>query len=293
MTDWLFDDSAPTLPSELVDCRTCLDQYLSLKEAMGLFDQASTSLEPAEDYWAGYEATLRVKLAQEQRPSRWQQWFSRPLWLIPAAALLLILMFSLAWSRRASQSSEGTPVQEVASGVMKPGSMQDREGEEPRTQPRNKRKLDKPAKPERKEPSRPPGKKPYMLLDPNPMMALASMSTEGSATIQHLERAQRLLRSFRNSSPTNNTIFDLTYEKKQARNLVYRNILLRREAETRGDWPTEEMLSSLESLLLDIGNLPTRPTADDVDPIKERIQKKEIVARLQLYATPVTVALAE
>ena len=61
-------------------------------------------------------------------------------------------------------------------------------------------------------------------------------------------------------------------------------------SETRGDWPAEEMLSSLESLLLDIANLPNRPSTDDVMPIKERMQKKEIVAKLQLYATPVIVA---
>ena len=103
-----------------------------------------------------------------------------------------------------------------------------------------------------------------------------------------------LLRAFRNAPPATNATFDLSYEKKRSRHLLYRNIVLRREAEMRGDWPLEEVLSSLEPLLLDIANLPARPTSDDVLPIKERMQKKEIVTKLQLYATPVMVAtLAE
>jgi hypothetical protein len=71
---------------------------------------------------------------------------------------------------------------------------------------------------------------------------------------------------------------------------LYETIVMRREAETRGDWPMEDVLSNLEPLLLDIANLPQRPTNDDVTPIRERMQKQEIVAKLQLYAMPVTVA---
>ncbi len=291
MTDWLFDEAAPTIPVELVDCRSCLDQYLALKEALGLFDQAAPALQPAEEYWAGYEAKLRVKLAPETKPSPWQRWFARPLWLLPVAAALLVLLFGVARSQRSSQPVENKSGEEVA-GALKPGIGQEKENDTPKNQAR-KRKLEKQAKPERKESGRPPYKKPYLLSDPSPMMALAALTPENAVTVRHVERAQRLLRSFRNSSPANNTNFDLAYERKQARQLVYQNILLRREAETRGDWPTEEMLSSLESLLLDIGNLPTRPTTDDVNPIKERMQKKEIVAQLQLYATPVTVAWAD
>lgn len=296
MTEWLFEESAPTIPAELMDCRACLDQYLALKEAMSIFDQTELALQPAEEYWAGYEAKLRVKLAQEAQPSRWHQWFTRSFWLIPVAAVLLILLFGIAWSQRLAPANPNAPAKEVALGNpdLKPSVMQqDKEGDGAKTQKGSGRKASKPTKPERKEPTHPPYKKPYLLMDPNPMMALASLNVENPAAVQHVERAQRLLRSFRNSSPVNNASFDLTYERKQARQLVYKNILLRREAETRGDWPTEEMLSSLESLLLDIGNLPARPTTDDVNPIKERMQKKEIVARLQLYTTPVTAALGD
>jgi hypothetical protein len=290
MTDWLFAASAPTVPAELVDCQSCLNQYLSLKDALHRFDQASAALLPDEAYWPGYEAKLRVKLAQEARPSRWQQWMQRPLWLIPALAALLVLLLGIGWSQRLAPTRQEMAAEEIVRATMKSG--QDKSSETPKETPRGKRKLEKP---ERKEPSRPPYKKPY-LLDPNPMMASAEQSpswAENSPTNQHFERAQRLLRSFRNARPGSKDSFDLAYEKKQSRRLLFENILLRREAETRGDWPTEELLSNLEPLLLDIGNLPARPTADDVNPIKERMQKKEIVARLQLSVTPMAVALVE
>lgn len=296
LTDWLFAEQPPVLPAELVDCRPCLDQYLALQDSLRLFEQATPGLEPAEDYWAGYEARLRVKLAQEATPARWRHWFSwggardsfRPLWLVPVAAAFLLLLFGMAWRWRQTPAPVTTQTPAVAFAKVKPGDEKDSDATKAR-----KRKLDKQAKPERKEPSRPPDKKPYLLSDPNPILASASLPVENAVTIQHVERAQRLLRSFRNSSPMNNERFDLAYEKKQARQLLYQNILLRREAETRGDWPTEEVLTSLEALLLDIGNLPTRPVADDVTPIKERMQKKEIVARLQLFTTAVTVASAD
>lgn len=289
MTDWLFADVPPVLPAELVDCRPCLDQYLALKESLEVFEQAAPALEPAEEYWAGYEARLRVKLAEEATPSLWRRWFSqtfaRPLWLVPVAALLLLLLFGMAWRLRQTPVTPSAPTQEIAGVRLKPG---EDKGAEVKGRKRNIEKP--PTKPERKEPARPPEKKPSLLYDANPILASATLPVESAITTRHIERAQRLLRSFRNSNSLTNDRFDLAYETKQARQLVSQNILLRREAETRGDWPMEEVLSSLESLLLDIGNLPKRPTADDVTPIKERMQKNEIVTRLQLFASSALVA---
>jgi len=106
-------------------------------------------------------------------------------------------------------------------------------------------------------------------------------------TARHIERAQLLLRSFRNTrdgSPKPDP--DIAYEKQQSRGLLARNILLRRDAEARGNIPAEDLLGSLEPFLLDIANLPDRPSRDDVLAIKERMHKKEIVSALQVYSTP-------
>ena len=109
--------------------------------------------------------------------------------------------------------------------------------------------------------------------------------------VRHFERAQMLLRSFRNSdSSTRAFASDLAYEKRQSKSLLYKNILLRRDAENSGNLPAEEVLGSLEPVLLDIANLPDRPSPDDVRSIKERIHKKEIIGVLQVYSAPSMVA---
>ena len=106
-------------------------------------------------------------------------------------------------------------------------------------------------------------------------------------TARHIERAQLLLRSFRNTrdeSPKPDP--DISYDKRQSRGLLAKNILLRRDAEARGNMPAEDLLSSLEPFLLDIANLPDRPARDEVRAIKERMHKKEIVSALQVYSAP-------
>jgi hypothetical protein len=105
-------------------------------------------------------------------------------------------------------------------------------------------------------------------------------------TARHIERAQLLLRAFRNTRDGNAPDSDLAYEKQRSRGLLSKNILLRRDAEAKGNMPVEELLGSLEPFLLDIANLGDRPSTNDVRSIKERMQKKEIVSALQVYSAP-------
>lgn len=103
-------------------------------------------------------------------------------------------------------------------------------------------------------------------------------------TARHIERAQVLLRSFRNTE--GGTEFDLAYERQSSRRLLASNVLLRRDAEARRNLPMEDLLGSLEPFLLDIANLPDAPTGDDVRVIKARMEKKEIITALQVYSAP-------
>ncbi len=287
MTDWLFEQTPTHHLEQIGACQPCYEQYHALRNALHSFDQASAAMMPEESYWAGYEADLRVKLAQDATPQRWSRLGWRFGWLVPAAVGLAVLLFAVLGHSRAPQPATH---EELAVNALKPGTRDAADQDAPKYNSK-KRRADKPVKPERKEPSRPPDKKPYLLSDPNPILALnAVASFENPTVTKHFERAQMLLRAFRNAPVTNKAAFDLAYEKKRARHLLYASIVLRREAESRGDWPMEEVLSNLEPLLLDIANLPNRPTIDDVTPIKERMQKQEIVAKLQLYAMPVTVA---
>ena len=102
--------------------------------------------------------------------------------------------------------------------------------------------------------------------------------------VRHAERAQLLLRSFRNVRMTaSNRALDVSYEKGQSRKLLYQNIALRRDATARGDQATAELLNTLEPILLDIAHLPDRAKSHDVRSIEQRMKKKEIVAALQVH----------
>ena len=98
-------------------------------------------------------------------------------------------------------------------------------------------------------------------------------------TARHFEQAQILLRSFRNARVEGSqTVAD---ERQRSQKLLYRNIVLRREAARRGNAPVERTLDSLEPILIDIANLPDSPAQEEVRAIRERMQRKDIVAVLQ------------
>ena len=111
---------------------------------------------------------------------------------------------------------------------------------------------------------------------------VAANSLFNPETTKHFEKAQLLLRSFRNIKGSGGT--ELAYEKQLSRRLLYQNILLRRSAEMRGNLPAEETLNNLEPILLDIANLPEKPSPAELSGIKERLQRKEMIAALQIYS---------
>lgn len=104
-------------------------------------------------------------------------------------------------------------------------------------------------------------------------------------TAHHLEQSELLLRSFRNVRTDDQSRADISYERKRAEQLVYQNIVLRREADTSGDIQVASLLDSLEPILLDIANLPDKPKNQDVMAIKERLRRKNLVALLQVNST--------
>lgn len=102
---------------------------------------------------------------------------------------------------------------------------------------------------------------------------------------RHFERSQLLLRSFRNSEFAPGAgLADFAYEKRQSRQLLSRNVVLRRAAAARGDLLEEALLGDLEAILRDIAELPARPLRGRLSSIKQQIERSEIVADLQIYA---------
>ncbi|MGZ8843313.1 MAG: anti-sigma factor family protein [Pyrinomonadaceae bacterium] len=112
----------------------------------------------------------------------------------------------------------------------------------------------------------------------------AAYTQEDRDTASHLERAQNLLTSFRTLQITDDDQeVDVSYEKAESRKLLNENVVLRRDAEMAGKFPAKAMLGSLEPFLIDIANLPEKATAREVQQIKDRVQRTEIVAELRSY----------
>ncbi|HEU4714153.1 MAG TPA: zf-HC2 domain-containing protein [Pyrinomonadaceae bacterium] len=126
---------------------------------------------------------------------------------------------------------------------------------------------------------------------PTPEEPMRSADSE-TLTAIHFEKAETLLRAFRNvrlNEP--GTRAEVAYERKRARQLVYQNMILRREADIAGDVQIASLLENLEPILLDIANLPDKPASDDVRVIRERVERKNIVALLQVNSTVLARAL--
>ena len=157
------------------------------------------------------------------------------------------------------------------------------------------------ARPSEKNPSKPKSVRRYPVLpndgnniasvQPNTDVAPPSTSATNAGDIQaltamHFEKSELLLRAFRNvRSPKRGRPVDVDYERKLARQLIVRNMMLRREAETAGEIQVGSLLENLEPILLDIANLPAGAGADDVRIINDRVERKNIVALLQVNST--------
>lgn len=111
-------------------------------------------------------------------------------------------------------------------------------------------------------------------------------------TAMHFEKSETLLLAFKNirlNEAGSGT--EVSYERKRAQQLVMQNMMLRREADAAGDVQIASLLESLEPILLDIANLPDKPNEDAVRVIRERVERKNIVALLRVNSTALARAL--
>ena len=151
---------------------------------------------------------------------------------------------------------------------------------------------------EEKQPRTPsaPVKRP-IVREPRPGEQFASLPQVRSAdsetlTAMHFETSERLLTAFRNirfDEP--GVAAEISYERSRAQQLVYQNMILRREADTAGDVQVSSLLENLEPILIDIANLPEKPDQDDVDVIRQRVERKNIVPLLRVTSTTLARAL--
>ncbi len=317
LVDLVFDELASedrrlTL-NEVESCPDCLSQYRSMIETLLIFDRATESAMPTESYWPGYEARLSERLRHEgptlrQRLKGWigalQPLTTRPLQLATGLAMLSLAIGWWGW--RQMRTVEPSPnVFTINNPTPTPQpKIEIRETPDKvivtTTQPGAKSNNRKPDKTRSMKPNgaTPPVRREERSVDvvennvvsrgyDQPLIYATLFTPE---TIKHFEKAQLMLRSFRNVGAEkvsrNQPLVDIDYEKQFSRRLLYQNILLRRDAEFKGDLPAEEALSKLEPFLLDIANLPDKPSENELRGIRERLQKKEMIASLQISSSP-------
>jgi hypothetical protein len=311
LVDLVFDEMGPEARRrallEIEGCPECLAQYRSMTEALRVFDQVTETAMPEESYWPGYETRLRERLRHE-RPSwtrRMADWIGgfgrltvRPLPVAAGLALVLMAISWWTWQRRQAlgpfpitpdtarvtptPQQKGESNDEVIANAPKPGKISNRlTSAHPRAVKSNS-----------KAPSVQRGGRDGAIVQDvvvsrgydQPLIAASLFTPE---TVRHFEKAQLMLRSFRNASAARSlSATDLAYERQLSRRLLTQNILLRRDAEMKGNLPAEEALSSLEPFLLDIANLPDKPSPGELGAIRERLQRKELIASLQISSAP-------
>src|SRR5688572_6611726 len=106
------DERRQTL-AEVESCGPCSSEYQAFRKTLSTFDEAAAVMMPDENYWNGYEARLRAKLAADERPNLWQRLLdavgvlpTRPVWAMSLAALLLVALLMWGWLKQPSDKPQ-------------------------------------------------------------------------------------------------------------------------------------------------------------------------------------------
>jgi cytoskeletal protein RodZ len=281
------------------ECEQVKADFLSLRSQIAGFE---VSLEPVVQ-----NRELKKILSRGERvAARGMQWG----WSTPAIAFATLLIAGAIIGfifYQTSNTNQQTPQQTVAE-VHTPSLVPSPEPSvEPSPEPSKEEKQPETPK-ETKNPERTPSERPRkpLVREPKPGEQFATV-TEPAApstpdrvrsadvetlTAVHFAKSETLLVSFRNVRlNTRGTAAEVAYERKRAQQLVYQNMILRRQADANGDVHIASLLESLEPILLDIANLPDKPDNNKVRTIRERVERKNIVPLLQVNSAVLARAL--
>jgi hypothetical protein len=213
-----------------------------------------------------------------------------------ALASIAIVALIIGWKIVGSRVDQG-PVQVAYQSPIPASSPEAKPSPtvEPQQKPESPQQQPAP-RPRRPAPVREPKPGEQFAVIPKSVQPVAPERTRPAdaqtMTALHFEKAETLLRAFRNVQLDEpGAAAEVRYERTRAKQMVYQNMMLRREADASGDVQVASLLDSLEPILLDIANLPDKPDNDTVRVIRERVQRKNIVALLQVNSTALARAL--
>jgi len=277
----------------LLSCNECQQlraDFLNLRSQITSFE---TSLQPEVQNRA-----LKKILATRERhvPARGLRWsFGTQAIAFASLVIVAAIIGALIYLNSNTQEQQHTAVVQLASpapaATPEPSKQPEAKASPEPTKETNKAEENSP----RRAPKRP------LVREPKPGEQFASIpdipepvrsADAQTMTAMHFEKSETLLRAFRNArldEPGGAT--EVSYERKRAQQLIVQNMMLRREADASGDVQISSLLESLEPILIDIANLPAKPDKDAVRAIRERVERKNIVALLQVNSTALARAL--
>ena len=278
------------------DCEQVRADFLNLRSQISSFE---TSTQPTVQNRALREILSDGRRVPARRFGHGFEWS----WGTPAIAFAVLLIVGAIIGLIFYQSSNKQDHVAVVDGpIATPSATPEKATREASPEASPEPTPEQPA--QKRAPSTPPRKP--LVREPKPGEQFAAVTVPEPAatpehvrsadavtlTAMHFEKSETLLRAFRNvrlNSP--GTAGEVAYERKRAQQLVYQNMILRREADAAGDVQVSSLLESLEPILLDIANLPAKPSASAVRVIRERVERKNIVALLQVNSTALARAL--
>lgn len=273
---WLDGELSPAaseaLRSHLAVCAGCAARIREAQEVLSLIGTACQRSFEEPVPTAALRARIEDGLAAPRLAGRAGAYILFSRWGIAAATVVLTLgILGHLRERRqpappvSTESARVDPIRSVPALVNPP---------RPEPAPEAARS----ASP-RKEPA---GSRVRSAPDDGPGSARRATWLE-SQTSRHLEQAQLVLRSIRNTQAVSAS--ELQYERALSRELLSRNRLLRRRAEQKEDAAAEEVLVQVEPLLLEIANLPDYAASEDIALLQSLIRTQGIIAELRLYAS--------
>jgi len=300
----LVEHEAAPVSAHLMTCAGCANEFDTLSTEQEIYTRYDRALEIAPSMWNAIAerttaaALLEGRTADTSARFCLRDWFVAPSfgWSFAGAMAVLIaaLVIGLVYLRAYRQPTKqetiasekkindaGSEKQQAPDGVKTPAA-----------NPGSNNLIAVEKRPPVKVPLKvasavasQPSKKPEPASIPDVLVSDEAYTAAEEQDIQrHLEQAENLLRSVRNIQVAEDeTEVDVSYEKALSRRLLNENVILRRDAEMSGKFPTKTLLSDLEPFLIDIANLHDRSTPDELRAFKDRVRKTEIVATLQSY----------
>jgi len=271
------------------ECEQLRADFLSLRSHISSFE---TSLQPELQN----RALKKILGGPRRTPVRGLKW-SFGTRAVAFATLLIVaaIIGFVAYQKSNQRGQKDVAVAQTLSpapaATVEPGKQPDeKESPEPQPQTPNKNSEDK-------SPRQSPNKRP-LVREPKPGEQFAAIpepvrsADAETMTAMHFETSERLLLAFKNvrlDDPS--AAEEVGYERKRAKQLVYQNMLLKREADAAGDVQISSLLENLEPILIDIANLPDKPDENTVRAIRERVERKNIVGLLRVNSTALARAL--